>query len=261
MAEVGALLREWRRRRRLSQLDLALEAGVSARHISFVETGRARPSAQMLMQLAERLDVPLRERNHLLLAGGFAPVYGEHELDAPEMAPVREAVDAILRGHEPNPAIAVDRQWELIAGNAAVRILTEGAAPELLEPPVNVLRLALHPDGVAPRIANLSEWRAHLLERLGRQAVVTGDPALAALYDELAAYPGGAGPARSPRYGEIAVPLRLCSEEGELSFISTVTAFGTATEVAMSELAIETFFPADALTAEALRARAASARA
>jgi transcriptional regulator with XRE-family HTH domain len=237
----------------MSQLDLALESGVSARHVSFVETGRSRPSAQMVLQLAEQLDVPLRDRNQLLLAAGYAPVYGQRGLDEPEMGPVREALDLVLRGHNPYPAIVVDRHWGMVAGNDAVALLTEGVAPELLEPPVNVLRVSLHPDGVAPRIANLPEWRAHLLDRLGRQAVSTGDPALAALYEELCALPGGGAPEASDfAAGEIAVPLRLRSGDAELSFISTITRFETATDITVSELSIESFFPADAATAEAL---------
>ena len=253
-AGVGALLRDWRRRRRLSQLELALEAGVSARHLSFVETGRARPSAEMVVHLAEHLDVPLRDRNQLLLAAGYAPAYGQHGLDEPEMGPVRDALDRVLAGHEPYPAIVVDRHWGMVAANRAVGLLIGGAAPHLLEPPVNVLRLALHPEGVAPRIANLGEWRAHLLDRLGRQAVVSGDPALATLHDELAAYPGaGPGPVHDLAAGEIAVPLRLRHDGRELSFISTITTFGTAVDVTLSELSIEAFFPADAATGDFLR--------
>jgi transcriptional regulator with XRE-family HTH domain len=258
-SRVGGLLRDWRRRRRLSQLDLALEAGISSRHLSFVETGRSRPSAEMVLLLAERLDVPLRDRNQLLLAAGYAPVYGQRGLDEPEMGPVRDALDAVLRGHEPYPAIVVDRHWGMVAANAALGLLVEGVAPELLEPPVNVLRASLHPDGVAPRIANLAEWRAHLLDRLGRQAVSTGDPALAALYAELSALPGGGGPAAAVDLaaGDIAVPLRLMHDGSELAFISTVTTFGTAIDVTVAELSIESFFPADARTAEAVRAYAA----
>ena len=258
---VGPLLREWRQRRRLSQLDLALEAGVSARHLSFVETGRSRPSAELLMQLAEHLDVPLRDRNQLLLAAGYAPAYGQRDLDEPDMAPVREALDRVLTGHEPFPAIAVDRHWGLVAANRALAPLLEGAAPHLLEPPVNVLRLALHPEGMAPRIANLGEWRAHLLDRLGRQAVTSGDPALAALHEELAAYPGGEpGPTHDLLAGAIATPLRLRHPDGELAFISTVTTFGTAVDVTLSELAIEAFLPADAFTAEALRVASSNSK-
>src|SRR3954469_21701412 len=251
---VGTLLRDWRVRRRLSQMDLALAADVSARHLSFVETGRARPSAEMVLHLAEHLDVPLRDRNALLLAAGYAPVYGQRGLDEPEMGPVREALEAILRGHEPYPALAVDRHWGMVAANSAIAMLTEGVAPELLEPPVNVLRLGLHPGGLAPRIANLPEWRGHLLDRLGRQAVSSGDPALAALHEELAALPGGGHPPPAdPAAADIAVPLQLRAGDAVLSFISTVTTFGTATDVTLAELSIESFFPADPATAEALR--------
>ena len=252
---VGALLRDWRLRRRLSQLDLSLEAGVSARHLSFVETGRSRPSPEMVLHLADQLDVPLRDRNQLLLAAGYAPVYGQRGLDEPEMGPVREALEQVLAGHDPYPAVVVDRHWGLVAGNRAVALLTEGVAAHLLEPPVNVLRASLHPEGAAPRIVNLGEWRAHLLERLGRQAVSSGDPALAALHEELAAYPGGdPSPPHDPAAGEIAVPLRLRRGDRELAFISTITTFGTATDITVSELAIESFFPADAATGEAVRA-------
>jgi transcriptional regulator with XRE-family HTH domain len=251
---VGTLLRDWRRRRRMSQLDLALQAGVSARHVSFVETGRSRPSPEMVLHLADELDVPLRERNGLLLAAGYAPVYGQHGLDEPELGPVRDALDVVLRGHEPNPAIVVDRHWGLVAANAALGWLTEGIDPELLAPPANVLRASLHPDGLAPRIVNLGEWRAHLLHRLERQAAASGDPALHALHQELAGYPGPA-PEPDPWPSPIATPLRLRDGDRVLSFLSTVTTFGTATEVAVAELSIESFFPADAVTAEALRAR------
>jgi transcriptional regulator with XRE-family HTH domain len=245
----GPLLREWRRRRHLSQLDLALEAGVSTRHLSFVETGRSRPSAEMVVTLAEHLDVPLRDRNQLLLAAGHAPLYGQHDLDAPAMGPVREALDSVLSGHEPYPAVVVDRHWGMVAANGAVGILTEGVAAHLLEPPVNVLRASLHPEGCAPRIVNLGEWRAHLLDRVGRQAVATGDPALAALHEEVAAYPGGDhSPAPDLAAGEIAVPLRIRYRDAELAFISTMTLFGTAVDVTLSELAIESFFPADDAT-------------
>jgi transcriptional regulator with XRE-family HTH domain len=248
---VGPLLRDWRRRRRLSQLDLALEAGVSARHLSFVETGRSRPSADMVLQLADQLDVPLRNRNQLLLAAGHAPVFEQHALEDPEMAPVRRAIDLILAGHDPYPAVVIDHAWEMLGANRAVALLTDGVAPGLLEPPVNVLRVSLHPDGVAPRIANLGEWRRHLLDRLERQIALTGDAALTTLLDELSAYPAPQHQAGEP---EIAVPLRLRTDAGELSFISTVATFGTAVEVTASELSIEAFFPADDLTADAVRA-------
>jgi transcriptional regulator with XRE-family HTH domain len=251
---LGTLLRDWRQRRRLSQLALALEADVSARHLSFIETGRSRPSAEMVLHLAEQLDVPLRDRNQLLLAAGYAPAYGQRSLDAPELEPVRMALERVLEGHSPNPALVIDRHWGLVAANEGVNALLAGAAPHLLEPPVNVLRLSLHPEGLAPRIANLAEWRAHLLDRLGREAVTSGDPALAALHEELAGYPCDE-PAHSPdlEAGAIAVPLRIHHEDGVLSFISTVTTFGTALDVTVSELSIESFFPADAATAEFLR--------
>jgi transcriptional regulator with XRE-family HTH domain len=253
---IGSLLRDWRTRRRMSQQDLALEAGVSARHLSFVETGRSRPSADMVIQLAEHLEVPLRDRNALLLAAGFAPAYAQRDLDEPEMGPVRDAIDRVLRGHEPYPAVVVDRHWGLVSANRAVPLLIAGAAEHLLAPPVNVLRLSLHPEGMAPRIVNLGEWRAHVLDRLGRQAVVSGDPALFALYEELAGCPGGEpGHAPDLEAGAIAVPLRLRVGEDELAFISTATTFGTATDVTVSELQIESFFPADDATARALEAR------
>jgi transcriptional regulator with XRE-family HTH domain len=253
-AGVGPLLKEWRRRRHMSQLDLSLEADVSARHLSFIETGRSRPSADMVLHLAEQLDVPLRDRNQLLLAAGYAPAYGQRDLDAPEMGPVRAALDRVLAGLMPNPALVIDRHWGLVAANDATFALVGDAAPHLMEPPVNVLRLSLHPDGLAPKIVNLGEWRAHLLDRLGREAVLSGDPALAALHEELAAYPCDA-PAHAPdlEAGAIAVPLRVRVDGAELSFISTVTTFGTALDVTVSELSIESFFPADAATADALR--------
>ncbi len=252
---VGRLLRDWRLRRRLSQFELALEAGVSARHVSFVETGRSRPSAEMVLQLADHLDVPLRDCNQLLLAAGYAPAFGQRGLDEPEMGAVRDALELVLRGHEPYPAVVLDRHWGMVAGNAAVALLTQGVAAELLAPPVNVLRLSLHPDGLAPRILNLGEWRAHLLGRLGRQAVTSGDPALAALYSELSELPGGDAPGSMEfEAGEIAVPLRLNTGDTVLSFISTNTTFGTAIDVTVAELSIESFFPADERTVAALQA-------
>lgn len=246
----GVLLREWRTRRRVSQLDLALEAGVSARHVSFVETGRARPSRDMVLRLAEQLDVPLRERNPLLLAAGYAPDFAQRSLDDREMAPVRAALDVVLRGYEPFPALAVDRTWHLVAANSGVALLTAGAPADLLAPPVHVLRLSLHPRGLAPRIRNLAQWRGHVLGRLAREAAVTGDPELAALHAELADYPGGT--AAAPRHG-LAVPLRIEAGGQVLSFLSTVTTFGTAVDVTLAELSVEAFLPADELTAQALR--------
>lgn len=251
---VGPLLREWRMRRRLSQLELALDAGVSTRHVSFVETGRAKPSADMILTLAERLDIPLRERNQLLLAGGFAPQYGELDLDDPALAPVKEAVDLVLAGHEPYPAIAVDRQWALLAGNTAISVFTEGVAPHLLEPPINTIRLALHPDGVAPRVRNLAQYRLHLLERLEREHTATGDPGLGTLIAEMAGYP--APPLGEPPASDIVAPLEIDTADGvSLSFFSTVAVFGTAVDITVAELSIESFFAADAATAAYMRDR------
>jgi transcriptional regulator with XRE-family HTH domain len=249
---LGTLLKDWRRRRRLSQLDLALDAGVSARHLSFVETGRSRPSREMVLHLAEQLEVPLRDRNQLLLAAGYAPAYGERAIDAPEMAPVREAIDGVLAGHDPFPAVVVDRWWNLVAANTALTLLTDGVAPELMEPPVNTLRVALHPDGMGPRIVNLGQYRMHLLDRLRREAALLADERLAALYEELSAYPAPDAPP-SPGHPEIAVPLRLGVRDAELAFFSTIATFGTAVDITVAELAIEAFFPADSATAAALR--------
>jgi transcriptional regulator with XRE-family HTH domain len=251
-AAPGTLLRDWRRRRRLSQLDLALEAGVSARHLSFLETGRSRPSREMVLHLSEQLDVPLRDRNQLLLAAGFAPAYAERGLEAPDMAAVREALDRILKGHEPYPAVIVDRWWDLAGANAGVALLTARVAPHLLAAPANALRITLHPEGMAPYIRNLAEWRAHLLDRLRRQVAVTGDERLAALQDELAAYPGGEAklPAHEPG---IAVPLKIDADGTELAFFSTISTFGTAVDITLAELAIEAFFPADEATGDYVR--------
>jgi transcriptional regulator with XRE-family HTH domain len=255
------MLREWRRRRRLSQLELALEADVSSRHLSFVETGRSCPSAGMVLHLAERLDVPLRERNELLLAAGYAPAYRHSELDAPGMSPVRDAIEQVLSGHEPYPALVVDRHWGLVSANRALASLVAGAAAHLLEPPVNVLRLSLHPEGVAPRIVNLAQWRTHLLERVRRDALATGDPALNALHEELATYSSSdPGQPLDPAYGEVALPLRVRDGNSEFSFISTRTTFANALDVTLAELSIESFFPADERTAEAMRAAALHTR-
>lgn len=236
----------------MSQLDLAAEADVSTRHLSFLETGRAQPSRAMVLRLAERLELPLRERNRMLVAAGYAPNYPQRDLAEEPLAPVRSAVERLLQAHLPNPALAVDRHWTLLFANEAVPPLLDGAAPALLEPPVNVLRLSLHPEGLAPRIANLPEWRAHLLARLRREADQSGDPGLADLLEELRRFPAG-GPARPPAPEEVAVPLRLRSAMGELCFLSTTMVFGTPVEVTVSELAIEAFLPADESTAEAMR--------
>jgi len=250
----GDLIREWRQRRRLSQLDLAIAANVSSRHLSFVETGRSRPTSEMILHLAEHLDVPLRDRNALLLAGGFAPAYPERGLAEPELQAVKNALKRVLDGHEPYPAAVVNRWWELVDANAGIALFTGDVRPELLEPPVNVLRLSLHPDGMAPRIANLPEWRAHLLARLHSQAEATGDPRLFSLYSELEAYPGGQGDqgAQPPLPTDVVVPLRYRTAQAELSFLSITAVIGTPMDVTVEELAIESFYPADPQTAKAL---------
>ncbi len=255
---VGVLLRQWRQRRHLSQLALAIEADVSARHLSFLETGRAKPSRDMVLHLADILDVPLRERNELLLAAGFAPAYPDRPLDHPDLTPVRDAIRTVLAGYQPYPALAVDRGWRLVAANDAVALLTVGARADLLEPPVNVLRLSMHPAGLASRIINLAEWRGHVLHRLAREAASSGAPELAALHEELLGYPGGLHPA-NPGGPAVVFSLRLRDPGGaELSLISTVTTFGTPLDVTAAELSIEAFLPADAATAQALQNRRAS---
>jgi transcriptional regulator with XRE-family HTH domain len=252
---VGDVFREWRQRRRLSQLELALKADVSARHLSFVETGRSQPSREMVLHLAEQLDIPLRERNGLLLAAGFAPAYTERPFQDPVLAGAREAVERVLAGHEPYPAIAVDRHWTLVAFNRAIAPLLSCVAPALQQPPINVLRNSLHPDGMASRIANLREWRAHIFARLRRQIDVTGDPTLADLLRELRDYPapdGGEPIAADPGGASVVVPLRFVSPAGLLNLISTTMVFGTPLDITLSELALETFFPADPPTAAIL---------
>jgi transcriptional regulator with XRE-family HTH domain len=258
--QVGSLLREWRHRRRRSQLDLALDAGVSARHISFIETGRSKPSRPMVSGLAETLEVPLRERNQLLLAAGYSPEYRELAYEDPELTPVRDAIQQVLDAHDPFPALVVDRHWELVAANRGLGLLTATVDPDLLEPPANALRISLHPRGLAPRMLNHAEWRAHTLDRLSRQLRLTADPAIEALIEELAAYPHPEweGPER-PLRQEVFVPLRLRAEDGgELSFFGTVATFGTAVDITVAELSIESFFPADSATAAAMQAWAAA---
>jgi transcriptional regulator with XRE-family HTH domain len=253
---VGDFFREWRQRRRLSQLELALKADVSARHLSFVETGRSQPSREMVLHLAEHLQMPLRERNALLLAAGYAPAYAERPLQDPALTGAREAVERILAGHEPYPALAVDRHWNLLAANRAVAPMFACVGEALRRPPVNVLRASLHPDGAAPRIANLSEWRAHLFARLRREIDVSGDLVLAELLNELRGYPAPAGPEAAivePVEAAVVVPLRFVSPAGTLELISTTMVFGTPLDITLSELALETFFPADAATAAILR--------
>jgi transcriptional regulator with XRE-family HTH domain len=248
-APVGDHLREWRRRRRMSQLDLACEAEISSRHLSFVETGRAAPSREMVLRLAERLEVPMRERNVLLVAAGYAPVFPERSLESPELSAAREAIRIILEGHKPYPAFALDRHWNLVMSNGALPQLFDGVDPALLQPPVNVVRLSLHPKGVAPRIVNLAEWRAHMLARLRRQIDLTADPVLIDLLAEAQAY---GPPARHGRGTEMVVPFRVRVAGEVLSFFTTTLVFGTPVEVTLSELAVESFLPADAETAAAV---------
>jgi len=249
---VGELLRGWRQRRHISQLELSLGAAVSARHLSFIETGRARPSREMVLHLAERLDVPMRERNGLLLAAGYAPSYTERALDDPELAAARSALDRFLAAHEPYPAVVVDRAWNIAASNAAVALLLDGIAPHLLAAPANALRITLHPEGMAPRILNLAEWSGHLLDRLARRAALTGDDELTRLHAELLGFPGvRAEPPHGDRAAEIALPLRLRHDGGDLTFLSTQTTFGTASDITLAELSLEAFYPADERTAAA----------
>jgi len=257
-SRVGPLLREWRTRRRRTQLELALDAGISARHLSFVETGRSTPSPEMVLLLAERLDVPFRERNRLLLAAGYAPAFPERSLHEPEMAPVREALDVILTAHEPYPAVVVDRGWNMVAANSAMAAIGAWIDPELLRPPVNVMRAGLHPQGLARWTLNLGEVRGYFLGRLERQVATTGDADLAALLKEVAGYPSPEyehDPAYEAAAAQILTPLmRMRGPHGEeLSFFATVATFGTALEVTTSELSVELTFPADAATAQALR--------
>ncbi len=272
-APFGRLLRHWRSQRHVSQLALALQAEVSARHLSWLETGKAQPSRAMVLRLAERLDVPLRERNALLGAAGYAPMFAERALDDPALAPARAVLQRLLSAHEPWPALAVDRHWNLVAHNRLVPLLLAGASAALLQPPVNVLRLSLHPQGLAPRIANLMAWREHVLARLRRQLASSGDAVLAALLAELQALPAPAGaappavegqadgPVEGPAEGPVdfAVPISLQTEAGRLNFITTVTVFGAPHDVTLSELAVETLLPADEATAHALRAMLAAA--
>jgi transcriptional regulator with XRE-family HTH domain len=257
---IGDLLREWRQQRRLSQLDLALETEVSARHISFLETGRSQPSREMVLRLAEQLEVPLRERNDLLLAAGYAPLYPERSLEDPALRQAREAIRFVLAAHEPYPAIAVDRHWNLVAANQAVQPFFAGVAPSLSQPPVNVLRATFHPEGLAPRIVNFTQWRTHMLERVQRQVHRTADSRLEALLAELRGLPFPPGqdqdePAPGPEVPGMVIPLRLRTEQGVLSFLYTTTLFGTPLDVTLSEIGIESFFPADAETAAAMTSR------
>lgn len=253
---VGTLLRQWRQRRRLSQLDLACEAEISTRHLSFVETGRAQPSRDMLLHLAEQLQIPLRERNRLLTAAGFAPLFSQHALHDPALEAARSAIDQLLKAHEPYPAMTIDRQWNLLAANASVSPFLVGVAAHLLGPPLNVMRVSLHPEGLAPRIVNLAQWRAHLLARLRHDIAISGDEALQTLLEELLTYPAPEDSSEQD-HNAVLTPLQLRTEQGVLSLIGTITVFGTPNDVTLAELALETFFPADAESADYLRALAA----
>jgi transcriptional regulator with XRE-family HTH domain len=250
-ASPGELLRGWRTRRRRSQMDLALDVGVSTRHLSFVETGRSRASRELLLDLADHLEVPLRERNTLLLAAGFAPVYGESRLDSAGLDGVREVLGHLLAGHEPFPALVIDRGGDVVMTNRAVAPLLAGLDPRWATPPVNVYRLSLHPDGLAPRIRNLDQWAGHLVHRLERLTDLTGDPRLAALLAEVRGY--APAPAAAPQRSEhVVLPLHLAHPDGELRLYSTITHFGAAWDITLDELSIETFVPADAATRDRL---------
>ncbi|HEY2478034.1 MAG TPA: helix-turn-helix transcriptional regulator [Solirubrobacterales bacterium] len=258
-SEIGSVLRHWRESKHLTQLDVALDAGVSARHLSFVETGRSRPGREALLRILEQLGVPFRERNRLLLAAGYAPAYPERALDDPDLAPVRDALDLVLSGHEPYPAVAVDRVWNMVAANSAMLALTEGieVAPELLEPPINVIRIGLHPRGLAPLFVNLGDWHAHWVRHLEHQVAATKDERLAALLDEIASYPVP-GPERDAASGitveQMLGPVRMRARDGgELAFFGMFATFDTPFEVTTSELAVELLFPADRATAERLQ--------
>lgn len=247
----GSLMKSWRQRRRLSQLDLALEADVSARHVSFIETGRSAPSRAMVLRLAQVLEVPAREQNRLLLAAGLAPAYSERGLDDPGMSGVRAGVERVLAAYDPFPCLAVDRHWNVLQTNTGAALLMDGVAPALLAEP-NALRISLHPEGLAPRIRNLAQWRHHVIGRLRRETALSGSEQSAALLAEIESYPGGQDD--TPDLGGVVVPLELTGPTGQvLTFLSTVTTFGTALDLTAAELSIEAFLPADEATAEALR--------
>lgn len=252
----GGLLREWRQRRRLTQLDLGNKAEVSARHLSFLETGRSRPSREMVLHLSEELDLPLRARNELLVSAGFAPAYSQHSLHSSEMAEVHGSLNRLLAAHDPFPAVLVDGQWDMIDSNRAVAVFVELVDPGLLEPPANVLRLALHPRGLARYVEGLDEYAAHLVSRLRRQADRSADPALGALLDELVGHCRtlGLDPDAHPR-NRVVLPLRLRHPDGLLTFFSTVSVLGAPLDITLEEVAVESFFPADAPTADYLRRR------
>ncbi|MEV0495576.1 helix-turn-helix domain-containing protein [Streptomyces atratus] len=256
---VGPLLRSWREQRRLSQLELALHADSSARHISFIETGRSRPSEEMVLRLAEHLDVPVRERNALLVVAGYAPRYAETALDDPAMGALREGMEQLLRGYDPYPALVVDGTYTVVAANRGIAMIMEGVAEHLLTPPLNAMRLTLHPEGLAPRIRNLREWRADLLAQMERQIALVRSAELRELYEEVAAYPvpesadGQNEPAGPPSALSFALPMVIEHDGRVLSFVSSIATFNTPMDVTVAELAIETFLPADLETAAYLR--------
>jgi transcriptional regulator with XRE-family HTH domain len=251
---VGVLVRRWRERRSRSQLDVSLAADVSTRHLSYVETGRANPSRELIERLCDELDVPLRERNAFYLGAGFAPEYPERPFV--DLGAARTAIDLMLRGLEPNPALAVNVRWDLLAANRAMAAFFQGVSPDLLEPPVNVLRVSLHPRGLADHIVNLVEWRAHVLGRVRRQLERTAAPGLAQLLADLESYAGADDGGDDRRGGStldgIAIPLRLETDQGELALLYTTTVFGAPRDVTLDEVAIEAFFPADDATRELL---------
>ncbi|MFJ6298341.1 helix-turn-helix domain-containing protein [Streptomyces griseoviridis] len=256
---VGPLLRGWRRLRRVSQLELALRAESSARHISFVETGRSRPSEEMVLRLADHLDVPVRERNALLLAAGYAPRYPQTPLDDPALGALRDGLERLIRCYEPYPALVVDASYDVVAANGAIAALLTGVAEHLLQPPLNTMRLTLHPEGLAPRIRNLDEWRGHLLDQMRRQIALSRSEPLRALYDEVRAYPAPpsepAGPAPEPPSpaARFALPMRIEHAGRMLSFVSSISTFNTPMDVTVAELAVETLLPADRETAAFLQ--------
>jgi transcriptional regulator with XRE-family HTH domain len=264
MTSAGSLMRSWREQRGLSQLALACDANISQKHLSFIESGRAAPSREMVLHLAEHLDIPLRERNTLLLMAGYAPIFRDRPITDPALERARAAIERVLKAHEPYPALTVDRHWTMVSANSAVAGLLTGVDPTLMNPPINVMRLSLHPRGLAPLIVNLSEWRRHLLDRLRRQLRMTQDPAIEALLKELSGYHGGAREPASRNTNEtldeIVVPLRLRTHAGVLSLLSTITVFGTPVEITLSELSVEAFYPADDATAEILRAAHSSSK-
>ncbi|MFE3445981.1 helix-turn-helix domain-containing protein [Nocardia sp. NPDC059180] len=252
----GELLREWRLRRGLSQLELSVRAGVSSRHVSFVETGRTVPSSTMVLRLSDQLNIPLRERNRLLIAAGHAPAYRQHSLDDPELAAAHTALRRIVDGHMPYPALAVDHKWNMLFANSAAEVFFDGVDPELLSPPINMMRVGLHPKGFANRLRNLDRVRAFLLPRLARQAAQTGDADLTDLYRELAAF-GEPGPVRIDT-ADIALPIELEHRGTVLRLFNTITTFGAAFDVTLDDIAVEAYFPADPGTASHLRALAES---